>query len=365
MYGRSMAADDLELQPLGAGDDDDETGETGETSPRGRKKPLYEVWPTRSKFYCRGLLMTGGETETGITENCSVPALCTWMCILAPSSLYFLWVFPHLWSRGFYAMPLATLAVFLMATGFLLAVCCSDPGIIPRREVILATKAAAKLEDVLGFDALARETVPLDGTGGGRSLPAELQSRGYRWCRTCRIVRPPRASHCPDCDNCVLRYDHHCPFVNNCVGQRNYHFFFGFITSVMCLACMVLPVLFWFLTSNNFERTVSELVHAGSSFLTPLFFVLIAAGSLAGIAALLSFVLWVYHVFLIATRRTTKEFRRSIDNIDEEPTLCATRGPRLFDPWTLVDPRDLMRLDEAPPPPAATVCSSCWVDGED
>lgn len=87
-------------------------------------------------------------------------------------------VFPHLWREGCYALPLATLAVrggklggqccsffwgdaplsfllepslegsygvwgeskagasqvFLMATGFLLATCCSDPGIIPRRE---------------------------------------------------------------------------------------------------------------------------------------------------------------------------------------------------------------------------------------
>lgn len=170
--------------------------------------------------------MTGGETEMGITPNCSVPNLCVWTCILAPCSLYFVWVFPHLWQEGVYALPLATLAVFLMATGFLLATCCSDPGIIPRREVVLATKTAQKLQVELGYDLLCQEAIPLDGRGGGRNLPVELTSRGYRWCRTCRIIRPPRASHCPDCDNCVLRYDHHCPFVNNCVGQRNYHFFF-------------------------------------------------------------------------------------------------------------------------------------------
>lgn len=304
--------------------------------------------------------MTGGETELGITPNCSVPNLCVWTCILAPCTLYFVWVFPHLWSQGCYAMPLATLAVFFMASGFLLATCCSDPGIIPRREVVIATKTAKKLEAALGYDVLASSHVPLDGRGGARHLPPDLANKGYRWCRTCRIVRPPRASHCPDCDNCVLRYDHHCPFVNNCVGQRNYHFFFGFVTSVLCLAMLVLPVLFWFLNSDNFEVAVDAMLNVSGGVLQPIFYALIACGALIGIAALFSMVLWSYHLFLIATRRTTKEFRRNIPNITEEPTLCSSRGERLFDPGALVDPRDLIRADEAPPAEPAHFCSVCW-----
>ena len=116
-------------------------------------------------------------------------------------------------------------------------------------------------------------------------------------------------------------------------------------------------------------------------------------------AAFLSLLLWAYHLFPIAgllrmcefhhvsplnisivsvsaqichgftkvTRQTTKEFRRGarveicgiaqrgsngvptgfqrgsgIANIDEEPTLCAARGPQLFNPWALVDPKDLV-----------------------
>lgn len=68
--------------------------------------------------------------------------------------------------------------------------------------------------------------------------------------------------------------------------------------------------------------------------------------------------------FTKVTRQTTKEFRRGatlwrsvespngaptglqrcpgIANIDEEPTLCAARGPQLFNPWALVDPKDLV-----------------------
>eukprot|EP00932_Pfiesteria_piscicida_P006975 SRR837773.16958.p3 GENE.SRR837773.16958~~SRR837773.16958.p3 ORF type:complete len:129 (+),score=27.48 SRR837773.16958:514-900(+) len=128
---------------------------------------------------------------------------------------------------------------------------------------------------------------------------------------------------------------------------------------------MVLPVLFWFLNSDNFELAVDGLTHVSSGFLQPLFYVLIACGALIGIAVLLSAVLWFYHVFLIATKRTTKEFRKNIDNITEEPTLCASRGSRLFDPWALVDPRDLIRQDEAPPPPPPSLCQQCFGDDSD
>ena len=53
-------------------------------------------------------------------------------------------------------------------------------------------------------------------------VPMHMKRLGYSWCSTCKIIKPPRASHCSNCDNCVLRFDHHCPFINNCVGQRNY-----------------------------------------------------------------------------------------------------------------------------------------------
>ena len=69
-----------------------------------------------------------------------------------------------------------------------------------------------------------------------------------RICVTCNIIRPPGASHCSTCDNCVLNFDHHCVYLSNCVGKRNHKFFylfliFGSISSLYCTICQIITII--------------------------------------------------------------------------------------------------------------------------
>lgn len=57
-----------------------------------------------------------------------------------------------------------------------------------------------------------------------------------KFCKTCRIYRPPRTTHCKVCDRCVSQFDHHCTLLGTCVGRNNYRAYFFFLLSGTTLA---------------------------------------------------------------------------------------------------------------------------------
>lgn len=298
---------------------------------------LYKRWPGKSRFLCGGRCVTGGEDECPISclGGVSCFSVCTWLSILLPAVVYFFFALPRVvksWSPNPPTwLPCASAVLFILTVLLLLATCCSDPGIIPRRHLVIATGSRARIAKQLGHDLLGPIGVePSDNPveNAMKMVPDELRQRGYRWCQTCKIVRPPRASHCRDCDHCVLRFDHHCPFVNNCIGQRNYHFFIGFTTAAVLLAAIMLPVILWtyFTPGGSSESTVLAVAWLRTVALVGC--VLVAAASLMLVA------LWIYHLCLIISGKTTKEHlgrRQSLD-VASEPTLCGPRGAQLFDP---------------------------------
>jgi hypothetical protein len=63
-------------------------------------------------------------------------------------------------------------------------------------------------------------------------------------CRTCTILRPPRASHCRLCGCCVASFDHHCVLLGSCIGRDNIRYFVAFLwfTTVVVFATFAVSV---------------------------------------------------------------------------------------------------------------------------
>ncbi|XP_031382437.1 probable protein S-acyltransferase 1 isoform X2 [Punica granatum] len=125
-----------------------------------------------------------------------------------------------------------------------------------------------------------------------------------KFCDTCLLYRPPRASHCSICNNCVQRFDHHCPWVGQCIALRNYPFFICFITSSTIL-CIYVFVFSWI----NLLRQGRDLWGAMSHdvlWVVLIFYCFIAVWFVGGLT--------VFHFYLIATNQTTYEnFRYRYD----------------------------------------------------
>ena len=95
---------------------------------------------------------------------------------------------------------------------------------------------------------LNRNIININNNMNNNGIVAKPRIFTQRECTTCHIIRPPGASHCGTCDNCVLNYDHHCGFVNNCIGKRNHKYFylflfFGSLTGVYCAVCQIITII--------------------------------------------------------------------------------------------------------------------------
>ena len=73
-------------------------------------------------------------------------------------------------------------------------------------------------------------------------------TREFRFCQKCKMMKLPRMHHCSACNACCLKYDHHCGMLMNCIGVNNYHLFFQFIffVGVQNLFCTYLNVKYNF-----------------------------------------------------------------------------------------------------------------------
>ncbi|XP_036367818.1 palmitoyltransferase ZDHHC9 isoform X4 [Octopus sinensis] len=269
-----------------------------------KKVRKWEIFPGKNKFCCDGRIMMA--KHTGIFYF-----TCT--LIILTSGLFFCFDCRYLALNVSPAIPAIGAALFLFVISTLFRTSFSDPGVIPRATPDEAADIERQIEVPNAVSPGTYRPPPRT-----KEVVVKGQVIKLKYCFTCKIFRPPRASHCSLCDNCVDRFDHHCPWVGNCVGRRNYRYFYLFILSlsVLCIyifAC-VLTHLILRAQQNNFLTVMQEspasMVEAVICFFS--------VWSVVGLAG--------FHTYLAASEQTTNE--------DIKGSFSSKRGQDNFNPYS-------------------------------
>eukprot|EP00831_Metopus_contortus_P027595 TRINITY_DN23166_c0_g1_i1.p1 TRINITY_DN23166_c0_g1~~TRINITY_DN23166_c0_g1_i1.p1 ORF type:complete len:344 (-),score=16.15 TRINITY_DN23166_c0_g1_i1:122-1153(-) len=188
----------------------------------------YPNWVGRNRFYCNGKIMAGPEGEFMAVFSIH---FIIWLGIVYNS----IFEVPFFWVE---LSPLASLVhifIFLVAWTCLCLAQYIEPGILLKGSVFGPTPSDPNMQ----IEPESQYSLDSNKEHEMNSSKHDIQTLTlyrYRWCETCSRWRPPKASHCRMCNNCVKGFDHHCAFVNNCIGIRNMRFFVGFLISVTFLA---------------------------------------------------------------------------------------------------------------------------------
>eukprot|EP00117_Sycon_ciliatum_P026130 scpid65921/ scgid0878/ Probable palmitoyltransferase ZDHHC14; NEW1 domain-containing protein; Zinc finger DHHC domain-containing protein 14 len=213
----------------------------------------WETFPGKMRFCCDGRLMCG--------QDIGVFAFAIGLITVA-SGVFFGFTCPYLSSNVSPAIPVFAGVLMLMSLAMLVRTGTMDPGILPR-----ATGLEAEVNETGRNQTIGADDQPRPASEGytppARTKMVTIQNmegtveveRMLKYCFTCKIFRPPRASHCSICDACVDQFDHHCPWVGNCVGRRNYRYFYGFLAtlSLYCIYVLAFGILHLVLLSKEYD----------------------------------------------------------------------------------------------------------------
>lgn len=127
------------------------------------------------------------------------------------------------------------------------------------------------------------------------SMTIKTHSLKVKFCQTCYIYRPPRTSHCYECNMCVERFDHHCPWIGTCVGRGNYLLFVSFVSLLWIEAI--------FLIVQGALVAADLGASSGATFYLNLILVLLAFIGWIFVSSL-----FFFHIYLSVRNETTNEF---------------------------------------------------------
>ncbi|XP_020219911.1 probable protein S-acyltransferase 1 [Cajanus cajan] len=260
------------------------------------KRRLYQVWKGNNKFLCGGRLVFGQDASSLYLTSFLIGGPAIAFCIRMLLSLKK--EDPHFSNPVLIGGVVLTILDFT----FLFLTSGRDPGIIPRNA------RPPESDETLDLHMSSMEWV--NNRAPNLKLPRvkDMLVNGHtvkvKFCDTCLLYRPPRASHCSICNNCVQKFDHHCPWVGQCIGSRNYPFFILFITT-STLLCTYVFAFSWVNLLRQDGRLWVNMSHDILS-VTLIVYCFIAVWFVGGLT--------VFHLYLISTNQTTYEnFRYRYD----------------------------------------------------
>lgn len=245
----------------------------------------WEKLPGRNTFCCDGRVMMA--RQKGIFY-------LTLFLILGTCTLFFAFECRYLAVQLSPTMPVFAAMLFLFSMATLLRTSFSDPGVIPRALPDEAAFIEMEIEATNGAVPQGQRPPPRI-----KNFQINNQIVKLKYCYTCKIFRPPRASHCSICDNCVERFDHHCPWVGNCVGKRNYRYFYLFILSLSLLTIYVFAFNIVYVALKSLKIGFLETLKETPGTVLEVLICFFTLWSVVGLTG--------FHTFLVALNQTTNE----------------------------------------------------------